>query len=191
MVGQLPTSLELGGVVFKIRSDYREILNILVAFNDPDLTMQERWQVALICFYEDVANITDETIDEAMGKITWFISGGRMPENHVQNKLPLYDWEQDESMIFSAINKVAGQEIRSLPYMHWWTFLGYFNEIGEGAFSTVVSIRNKQNKGKKLEKYEQEFIKDHADIFRLKSKLTEQEQKEAQQFKDDINNLFK
>lgn len=41
--------------------------------------------------------------------------------------------------------------------MHWWTFLGYFGEIEEGLFSTVVNIRNKRANGKKLDKWEIEF----------------------------------
>ena len=41
--------------------------------------------------------------------------------------------------------------------MHWWTFLGLFSEIGECTFASIVNIRNKRNKGKKLEKHEQEF----------------------------------
>ena len=30
---------------------------------------------------------------------------------------PTYNWTQDEQMIFSAINKVAGRETRELEYM--------------------------------------------------------------------------
>ena len=68
-------------------------------------------------------------------------------------------------MIFPAINAVAGCEVRSIPYMHWWTFLGYFENVdNECLWSFVISIRQKRAKGKKLEKYEQEFFSRNKDI---------------------------
>ena len=61
--------------------------------------------------------------------------------------------------------------------MHWWTFIGYFDEIGEGTFSQVLSIRQKRAKGKKLEKWEQEFLKNNRSMVILKHQMSD-EQKE-------------
>ena len=66
-------------------------------------------------------------------------------------------WEKDFDIISSAINKNNSEDIRAVPYMHWWTFIGKYMEIGESVFSTVVSIRDKLQKGEKLEKWESEF----------------------------------
>lgn len=61
-------------------------------------------------------------------------------------------------MIFAAINKVAGREVRAEPYMHWWTFLGYFQSIDrDDLWGFVLTIRQKKAKHKKLEKHETEF----------------------------------
>ena len=84
------------------------------------------------------------------------------------------DWEQDAPMICSAVNKVAGKEIRAEEYIHWWTFMGYYMAIGESALSTVVGIRHKILKGKKLEKYEQEFKRENSQYFVWNSKTTEE-----------------
>ena len=86
------------------------------------------------------------------------------------------DWEKDSQLISSAINKVAGQEIRAVPYIHWWTFMGYFSAIGESPLSTVLSIRNKLVKGKKLEKWEREFRMSSPQYFKWNSKSLEQRQ---------------
>lgn len=59
------------------------------------------------------------------------------------------------------MNKVAGHEVRADKFLHWWTFLSYFYGIGEGQLSTVVSIRSKRQKGKKLEKWEQEYYREN------------------------------
>ena len=96
------------------------------------------------------------------------------------------DWEQDEQIIFSAVNKVAGYETRAIEYLHWWTFLGFFNEIGEGLFSTVVSIRKKRNRGKKLDKTEDEFYKRNRDMINLKKRLSKKEQEEL----NEVNRLL-
>lgn len=89
-------------------------------------------------------------------------------------------------MIFSAVNKVAGQETRALDYMHWWTFLGYFSEIGEGMLSQVLSIRAKKAKGKKLEKWEKEFYNERREIIDIRQSYSAEEQAEI----DRLNKLL-
>ena len=56
----------------------------------------------------------------------------------------LMDWEQDAPIIIPSVNRVLGKEIRALPYLHWWTFMGAYMEIGESLFSQVVSLRKKR-----------------------------------------------
>ena len=90
----------------------------------------------------------------------------------------MLDWQQDESIIFPAVNKVAGYETRAVDYLHWWSFLGMFNEIGEGLFATVVGIRLKRSKGKKLEKWEREFYNEHKSMICLRRQLSAEEKAE-------------
>lgn len=174
MIGTLPTSLNVCGADYKIRSDYRDVLNIFQAFNDPELTEQEKCYVCMKCLYVDFEGIPQKHMQGAAEKAYWFCDGGNIPKEST-NGAKTIDWEQDESIIFPAVNKVAGYETRAVPYMHWWAFLGLFNEIGEGLFSTVISIRSKQNKGKKLEKYEKDFLREHRNMVTLKTKKTAQE----------------
>ena len=49
-------------------------------------------------------------------------------------------------------------------------------EIGECTFSTVVSIRSKRAKGKKLDKWEEEFYRENRKMIDLPQKLTAEEQ---------------
>lgn len=91
----------------------------------------------------------------------------------------LIDWEEDAQMICSAINNVSKTEIRSVEYCHWWTFMGYYTSIGESVLSTVVGIRNKVAKGKKLEKYEQEFKKDNPQFFSFDYRTLSQIEEDA------------
>ena len=189
MIGALPETLTVGGAEYSIRTDYRNVLDVFEAFSDPELTQNEKWEVAIFMLFEDFSCADDVEeaiksgfdIDEAIQQISWFITTGQ-PEKEVL-ELPTYNWKQDEQMIFSAVNKIAGKETRELEYLHWWTFLGYFNEVGEGTFSFVVGIRHKLNKGKKLEKHEKEFLSHNKELVQLKKPKTKEEQEQEDAYK--------
>lgn len=181
MIGQLPTALEVGGKTYAIRSDYRVILTIFQAFNDPELTDDEKCYVCMKCLYIDFEeSVPPEHIQEAAEKAYWFCDGGDMPKAENVEGIKTFDWEQDEGIMFPAINKVAGFEVRAVEYLHWWTFLGLFGVVDDGLFSQVLHLRNKLAKGKKLDKTECEFYRDHRSMVDLKQKLTA-EQKEAEE----------
>lgn len=78
-------------------------------------------------------------------------------------------------MIIAPINRIAGCEVRALEYLHWWTFMSYYREIGDCLFSQVVSIRDKKARGKTLEKQEKEFYRRNRDLIDLKTTYTEAE----------------
>lgn len=186
MIGSLPTALEIGGKIYAIRSDYRVVLNIYAAFNDPELTNQEKCYVCIKCLYEDYSHIPREHMQEAVDKAYWFVGGGDIPHEDNQPDIKTIDWEQDERIIFPAVNKVAGYSVRSAAYLHLWEFLGMFNEIGEGLFSQVINIRLKKAKHKTLEKHEQEFYREHRKLIDIKRRRTPEEQAQI----DRINKLL-
>jgi len=172
MIGTLPKALEVGGVSYPINTDFRDVLDVLEAFDDPNLTDNEKIYICLSIIYENLDDIPqgdyEEAYKEAVAFIDHGISGG---SSHIKTM----DWEKDEALIFSAINKVAGKETRECEYIHWWTFLGYYMEIGDGIFSKVVSIRAKKAKHKKLEKWEQEFVQANPNLVKLERKRSDEE----------------
>ncbi|MDY4812927.1 MAG: Gp15 family bacteriophage protein [Ruminococcus sp.] len=174
MIGELPTGLIVDDKEYPINSDFRIALLIFQAFNDRELNDYCKTMVCLKCLYKNIPC----NIEKAVKKALWFLDGGNMPKSK-QSPKKMLDWEQDESIIFPAVNKVAGYETRTVDYLHWWTFLGLFNEIGEGLFSQVMNIRSKKAKGKKLEKWEKEFYREHQEMIDLKDKLTAEEQAEV------------
>ncbi len=196
MIGALPEVLTVGGEDYSIRTDYRNILQVFEAFQDQELTREEKWIVAIYLMFEDFSCADDVLeaaqngfdLEEAMKQISWFISAGQ-PEKQVLEQTT-YNWTQDEQMIFSAVNKVAGRETRELDYLHWWTFLGYFNEVGEGTFSFIVGIRHKLNKGKKLEKHEKEFLSHNKELVLMKKPLTKEEQEQEDAYNALLNEVL-
>lgn len=173
MIYDLPTSVEIAGEQFKIRSDYRCILDIICALNDPELTKQDKIYISLAIFYEEMPPV--ESMETAIKECFKFIDGGSESEKSGAKKPKVMDWEQDFQYICAAINQKINSEIRSISYLHWWTFLGYYMDIGDCTFSQIVSIRRKRLKGKKLEKYEEEFYRENADMINLKNRYTPDE----------------
>lgn len=185
----LPTSLEIGGVGFSIRSDFRDILNIISAYNDPDLPIEAKHFVMLQILYEDFESMKEDDFEEALRKGLEFIDCGQK-ESKEHPQPSIMDWEQDSRLIVSAINKVSGCEIRALPYLHWWTFLSYYMEIGEGLYSSVLNIRYKRLHGKKLDKSEQEFERDNRDIVKLRKPESEEEIEQRAIEREALNELL-
>lgn len=182
---ELPTSIFIDEKEYPIRKngDYRVVLDCFKALEDIELPDQFRVFTALIVFLdgidtvEDIINEFGDNIQTAVEEMYLFFNCGEKNIGMNTNR-KLIDWESDSQMIFAAINNVARSEIRSVPFVHWWTFMGYFCSVGESTLATVVNIRNKIIKGKKLEKYEREFKRENPQYFNWRSKTAQQIEEE-------------
>lgn len=141
----LPKSVELGGKEYAIRSDYRDILDILEMLSDSELDSADKAEAVMEMFYPDYEDIPYTEYENAVRQCISFINCGE-EECRDEKRPKLMDWQQDFPMIASPINRVLGTEIRSLEYLHWWTFIAAYQEIGDCTFAQVVSIRKKKSK---------------------------------------------
>lgn len=167
---RLPTSIEIDGVKYGFDADFRNIIYIFTALNDPDLLEAEKVMVALNLFYDDAESIPKEHMEFAINEMFSFMQMGEDSKPSKHNEKPLYDWEQDFNIIVAPVNRILNTDVRGLEFLHWWTFLSAFYEIGECTFSTFVSIRSKLNNGKKLEKHEQKLYNENREQIVLKRK---------------------
>lgn len=164
MLGRLPQALKIKDRDYPINTDFRNILTIISAYNDKELSDSEKVYICLRRIFKNPDSLPKDKdfFTEAYKAATEFMecrTSDDKPGPRVVN------WEKDEQIIFPAINKVAGVEVRSLPYLHWWTFLGYFQGIDrDDLWGMVLTIRQKKAKGKKLEKYEKEFLASNRDL---------------------------
>lgn len=180
----LTQKIEIDGTEYPITlgGDYRVVLDVITALNDKELSENEKVVVALSVFYgispqNIVLALYDnrEFIQIAFDKMMWFINCGEEINEKQSAKPPLMDWEQDFPLLIAPINKALNREIRSPEYLHWWTFISGYMEIGECTFSTVANIRKKRMKGKPLDKQEQAFFRENADKVILKNRLSQEE----------------
>ena len=168
----LPKSLEVCGEEYAIRSDFREILDIIEILNDEELKGSERAFVTLLFFYPEFENIPVDAYQEALEQCFWFINGGKNESQKDKNLPRLMDWKQDFQYIIAPVNRVIGHEIRADAHLHWWTFLSAYMEIGECTFAQIVHIREARCRGRKLDASDQEWYRRNREIVDLKTKYT-------------------
>lgn len=169
---ELPTSVRVNDKEFHIRNngDFRMVLDCFNALGDEELGEDYRVLASLIIFYNELNSLEDcekylDYLEELTVKMYWFFNCGQKESPGAQTSKILVDWDGDSQIICAAVNNVANVEIRALPYLHWWTFMGYYLSIGESVLATVVSIRNKIVTHQKLEKWEKEFKRDNPEYF--------------------------
>lgn len=177
----LPKSVAIDGKNFAVRYDFRVILDLFAAMNDPELTDQERALAVLQMFYVDFDALED--YEAAIRECFWFLNGGKYEEVS-KKKTKLVAWEQDFPYIVAPVNRVLGCEIRAIEYdpetntggLHWWTFLSAYMEIGDCLFAQIVGIRSKKARGKKLDPSEQEFYRRNRELVDIQVQYTEAEE---------------
>ena len=180
---ELPAALEIGGKSYAIRTDFRDVLHLLDVFADPEYETDEKAAVCLRVMYPAGETIPPERRQEAVDAAVEFIDGG-VPMDGKRKGPRLVDWQQDGPVIIPAVNRVLGYEVRSAEQLHWWTFLGAYMELGECLFSTVLGLRQKQARGKKLEKYEQEFLKENRALVQLRKRRTAEDEAQRAELRE-------
>ena len=81
----LPASVEINGNDYAIRSDFRAILDIIEAINDPELTDSDRAEAVLRIFYPQFEEMPQRDYERAIDRCIWFINCGN-EEDRPENK---------------------------------------------------------------------------------------------------------
>lgn len=172
---ELPLSVDLGGRAYRIQTDYRDILKILRILADERYHPRARWLWAVAAFLHPETPPM-EHFQTACDCLARFLQGGE--NTCVCQDSPLIDWEADAPEILDGVNAVAGRDVRSDEYLHWWTFLSCFHNIREGRLADLVAIRHKRQKGHRLTDAEQEYVRRFPNKFRPKETEEDRKQKE-------------
>ncbi len=185
---RLPTKVTVNGLEFNIRErgDFRMVLDCFNALQDEELSEDYRVLASILIFYNEFNGLVslrqyEDCLTDLVKEMYKFMNGGEENSPGAERDVALVDWEQDAQLVCAAINNVSKQEIRSVEYLHWWTFLGYYMSVGKSVLSTVVSIRDKIAHHKKLEDWEKEFKRNNPKYFVWRQTAKEQ----------DLNNLVR
>ncbi len=170
---ELPESLRVGQKDWPIRSDFISALDCMVVLEADDLDEAEKADFVCRILFPDWEQIYHSGLfQEAVQAAFDFLDGGRpkKTKEEASSDKPgrVMSWTDDGAMIFDAINKRRPVDVR-VEKPHWWTFLGYYMEIDESLFATVLALRHKIRDGKKMDKQEKEFIQRNPQYFRVKN----------------------
>lgn len=169
---ELPRNKAFSGKTYRLNCDFRDILEIFSYLENPELPDFVKWRVALRLFYG--ADIPEKDRQEAMAYFAEFLSMGQKGAAGPR----LLCWKQDAPVIIGEVNRVAGREIREMPFLHWWTFLSWFHSVGEGQLSFLVGLRSKLRKGQKLEDWERAYYRENREQVDLPKVYTPTEKRE-------------
>ena len=148
----LPTTVTVSGREYPVRTDFRVILEIFVMLGDPELSDTDKTEALLRMFYEERPADTADAVAAFRNFVDPSPSSGGGPS--------LVNWSRDFPLLVGPVNHVLGTECRSMPHLHWHTFLAAYLEIPpDSVFAQTLRIREKLAKGKKLEKWERDFLK--------------------------------
>lgn len=182
MVWDFPVSVTIDGEELEIENncDYRVILDCLVAYEDTSIDITAQHQSALIIFYKEPRKIknAEEAVRQMIRVIDCESEESFAEKTNVPAETPLrlMSWKKDFKLIAPAVSRILGYDIRTPDkFTHWWTFMGAFQEVGECAWSTIVSIRKKRMKGQKLEEWEQKIYRENKADIDLPQNLTDEE----------------
>lgn len=149
----LPTEAVIRGRRYPIRADFRAVLRVIAVLNDPGLPALFRYYGALALFYR--GELPPEP--DGWEFMSQFVEYGQKSGER------LMDWRLDADAVLADVGKVAGQDVRTMAFLHWWSFLALFQSVGQGQLSLRVGIRDKLRRGQKLEGWEREYFQANRD----------------------------
>jgi len=140
---QLPDAIEIDGVEYKIKTDYRGCLRILQALEDPELSEQERCFVLIDNLFEEIPTNVQRAVDLGLK----FINTGDEVVEPEEEPMRLFSFDHDGNFIYAAFQQTHGIDLEQTT-IHWWKFMALFMDLGsETAFCQLVSFRKRIKSG--------------------------------------------
>jgi hypothetical protein len=144
LVDTLPEYITVHGEKYQVRSDFRTCLKIIMAFEDPELTPQEKQMILIGNFFTKVP----PDIAEALRQANIFLNGGDIQEEQAEPQHRLYSFSKDARFIYAAFRQTHGTDLTKAD-LHWWQFLSLFMDLGaETTFTQLIGLRKRIKTGK-------------------------------------------
>lgn len=181
LIDGLPTWAEIDGVEYEINTDYRVGLQIMTAFEDPELTGFEKQCVMLELLYPVIPPNRDKAAELALK----FLNCGEESTGSDSDEIDserYYSFTQDARYIMSAVDQTYHIDLSQVEYLHWWKFSYMFLDLNEDCFFCKLIYLRKQKAKGKLTKEEQEWYRSIRHIVDLPEVYTADEQSAINDF---------
>jgi hypothetical protein len=140
-----PETVEINTTEYRLNTDFRACLKIIMAFEDNELTPQEKQLILLGNLYSVVPNDLEAALDCA----NWFLNGGKDSATNTDEENPrVYSFAKDGNFIYAAFRQTHGIDLATAN-LHWWTFLALFMDLGQDTtFCQLTALRKRLKTGK-------------------------------------------
>jgi hypothetical protein len=130
-----------------------------MAFEDPELTEDEKQAIMIGVLYPVIPNNIESTIAQARK----FLNCGELDSQDDEIPMRLYSFTKDASLIFSAFRQTHGIDLET-EQMHWWKFIALFMDLGvDTAFCNLINLRKRLKTGR-ASKEEIEMAQEISDV---------------------------
>ena len=154
----LPESVTITNTEYLVDTDFRACLNIILAFEDPELTPQEKQVILLSMLFLDMPPVTQEMYERAM----WFLNGGHEDESDAV-PMRLYSFAKDANFVYAAFKQTHGVDLQK-DNLHWWQFLALFMDLGQDTTFCQLTAMRKRLKTGKASKEEKEAAREMPEL---------------------------
>lgn len=158
-----PETVEINTTEYRLNTDFRACLKIIMAFEDNELTPQEKQLILLGNLYSVVPNDLGAALDRA----NWFLNGGKDSATNTDEENPrVYSFAKDGNFIYAAFRQTHGIDLATAN-LHWWTFLALFMDLGQDTTFCQLTALRKRLKTGKASKEERAAAREMGDIIDL------------------------
>lgn len=187
LIADLPSKIRVNNNIYNINCDYRTIIRILIAMEDPTLYHEEKIYIMLKLLYKE--EVSSKDIEEACRKASLFIDMGKEFKNDKKEKR-IYSFTKDGNYILTGINSTHKIDISETPMLHWWKFMVLFMDMStECFFNELIYYRKRKAEGKltKEEKIKYKKIKELVDLDEIPTEETIKLQEAKSKFLQELN----
>lgn len=192
LIDELPESVEIDDIKYKINTDFRIGILFTLLIQDNTVTDMEKIEIALNLYYPEIPHDPLKAIE----KILWFYRCGQeSPSSNQQVQTEtsayqqaIYSFEHDAEYIYAAFLDQYGIDLQDIEHLHWWKFRALFKGLKEDNLIVKIMGYRAIKIDDNMTDSEKKFYRRMKKIYALPDNRT-QEEKERD-FIDAISCLF-
>lgn len=185
LLDYLPETVEIGGAVYPINSDFRTSVLFELLMQDDEVDDKVKVGKALRLYYPELPLDTHE----AVRKMLWFYKcdkegrgnkRGAAAQNEAEQSVKrVYSFDYDDAYIFAAFWSQYGVDLNDIDYLHWWKFRAMFHALDESCeFCKIMGYRSVKITSK-MSKEQKRFYREMKEIHALPLPRDEVEKTDA------------
>lgn len=180
LVDQLPNTVEISGVEYRINAGFRTAVLFELMMQDDFFRPEEKQEMALKLFFPTIP--ADKSA--AMDAIIWFYtSGGRRSAGEQRGggkrqRQPIYSYEHDDQYICAAFMEQYGIDLCTAE-LHWWKFRALFLGLDDHCKICKIMHYRAAKIDSKMTKEEQRFYREMKKLYALPVSDDEQQKLDA------------